>query len=122
MRVHELKVARRFKVGGIELSHAGDIELDADELVTFTAASGSELDVTRKSWGYYATPSLNGRLREHGLRAALAAGGEPARMYLLLVEDGEEQAFNDYLASEGMRVVAWLDSDAAVAEAERRLR
>jgi hypothetical protein len=94
--------------------------------VTFRTGSATEFDVTRKSWGYYATPSLNGRLREHGLRAALAVGvprsdGEPERMYLLLVEAGREDDFRTYIDAEHMRVVGWLDTDAAIADAAQRL-
>ncbi len=42
-------------------------------------------------------------------------------MYLLLVEEGQESAFEEYLEREGMRVVAWLDDDESVAAAARRL-
>ncbi len=71
--------------------------------------------MTRKSWGYYASPSLNGRLREHGLRAALALG---------VPRDGDDGAADVPAAGRGrarrttsrptwsaeeMRVVAWLD-------------
>lgn len=128
MRVERVEPPREFEVGlrGGVLTHAANLELAPDEIVTLVTPSGTQLDITRKEWGYYATSSLNGRLREHGLRAALAVGmpraGEPAeRMYLLLVEEGREQAFDSYLEAEGMRVAAWLDDDGHVAEAARRL-
>ena len=128
MKVTPIEPPRTFGVGlrGGTLDHVADVELGHDEVVTFRTASETEFDVTRKSWGYYATPSLNGRLREHGLRAALAVGvpradGEPERMYLLLVEAGREDDFQTYIDAEGMRVVGWLDTDAAVAGAARKL-
>jgi hypothetical protein len=43
-------------------------------------------------------------------------------MYLLYVEDGRESDFEEYVAAENMEVVAWLDSDEAVADAASRLR
>ena len=52
-------------------SDCGRIALAPDEQVTFTTEAGGEYDVTRKSWGFYATPSINGRLKTFGLRAAL---------------------------------------------------
>jgi hypothetical protein len=120
---------REFAVGrhGARLRHVGDAWLESDEVLTLRTDSGTEVDVTRKEWGYYGSPSLNGRLRDHGLRAALAVGvpreGETApRMYLLYVESGREPAFEDYLEAEGMEVVAWLDSDAAVQRAAEKLR
>lgn len=128
MRFEPVEPPREFGVGrrGGRLRHVADAWLDLDEVVTLRTESGTEVDVTRKSWGYYGSPSLNGRLRDHGLRAALCMGvprdGEEApRMYLMLVEDGQEAAFEEYLAAEEMRVVAWLDSDEAVAEAARCL-
>jgi hypothetical protein len=128
VKVTPIQPPRSFGVGtrGGTLDHVADVELDPDEVVTFRTGSATEFDVTRKSWGYYATPSLNGRLREHGLRAALAVGvprsdGEPERMYLLLVEAGREDDFRTYIDAEHMRVVGWLDTDAAIADAAQRL-
>jgi hypothetical protein len=128
VKVTPIQPPRAFGVGnrGGTLEHVADVELGDDEVVTFRTASETEFDVTRKSWGYYATPSLNGRLREHGLRAALAVGvprsdGEPERMYLLLVEAGREDDFQTYIDAEHMRVVGWLDTDAAIADAAQRL-
>ena len=128
MRVEPVEPARVFEVGkrGGRLAHVADVALGADEQLTFVTDSGTEWDAVRKSWGYYATPSVNGRLREHGLRAVLTSGvprdGEqPARMYLMLVEAGREEDFHAYLSAEHMRVVAWLDSDEAVATVTQRL-
>jgi hypothetical protein len=128
MKLDRQDPPREFDVGrhGGRLRHVADGWLAPDEMLTLRTDSGTEVDVTRKSWGYYATPSLNGRLSEHGLRAALAVGvprdGEEAsRMYLLLVERGREQDFEAYIALEEMRVVAWLDSDEAVDRAAAAL-
>src|SRR5205807_7914264 len=72
MNVRPLPQPRRFDVGGVELAHVADVELDYDELITFRTGSGSEYDVVRKPWGYYPLPSLNRRLPSHGLRPLLA--------------------------------------------------
>ena len=119
MRVSPHEPPRTFAVGGVTIAHAADVELAPDEQVTFTTASGTELDVVRKDWGYYATSS-NRRLREHGLRMALCANDD-GRVALLLVEAGREEAFQAYLDAQPMRLLAWLDSDAAAADAARRL-
>lgn len=129
MKFEPVEPPREFEVGrrGGRLRHVGDAWLGADEVLTLRSETGTEVDLTRKSWGYYGSPSLNGRLREHGLRAALAVGvprdGEQAgRMYLLYVEDGREADFDAYLSAEEMEVVAWLDSDEDVARAAAALR
>lgn len=117
MEIDRKDPPRRFTVGadgGIALSDCAAIALSPDEQVTFTTPSGGELDVARKDWGFYATPSLNGRLPAHGLRPALCVNAKE-QLYLLLVEDGHEAAFDAYLTEQAMRVVAWLDGDDAAA-------
>lgn len=112
MRVEPLEPPREFVAGAVTIRHAADLWLEPDEQVTLHAPSGSQLDVVRKSWGYYATPSLNARLRDHGLSARLVAGAR-GLVYLLLVEDGAEADFAAYLAREGMRELCRLDDDDA---------
>ena len=74
MKITEQQPPRVFRTGRaqpIDLHDCARIQLDPDEQVTFITESGAEYDVARKAWGFYATPSLNGRLRQFGLRAAL---------------------------------------------------
>ena len=128
MRFDPVEPPREFGVGrrGGRLRHVADAWLEPDEVVTLRTESGTELDVTRKDWGYYGTPSLNRRAREHGLRAALTMGvprdDDAPRLYLMLVEAGRESEFAAYADAEEMRVVCWLDDDAAVADAVRKLK
>ena len=140
---------RSFQVGNkadpVTISDCASIELSPDEQVTFRTEKGAEYDVARKSWGYYATPSLGGRLRSFGLRPALAKN---ARFYYfdvgvlnallgsfdpsldrvgMIFEHlvfnqvrahclSQEKQFEAYLASENLRVVCWLDDEAALAQ------
>lgn len=120
MRVERLDPPREFSAGGITLHHSANVELSADEQITLVSASGTEYDIVRKSWGYYATPSTNRRLVAHGLRAALTVGAD-GRAALLLVERGHEPEFEDYVAEQRMRVLTWLDTDDAVGGAVERL-
>lgn len=109
MRIAAKSPPRRFTVKGRLLSHVADIELQPDELVTFVAGD-TQYDVARKDWGYYATPSLNRRLPDHGLRPVLVRAPE-GTAYVLLVADGGEDAFRAYLEEEGHRIVGWLDDE-----------
>jgi hypothetical protein len=121
MKVRSQDPPRAFAVGkesSITVRHCADVELEPDEQVTFVSSSGSEYDVVRKSWGYYAAGSLNGRVREHGLRAALVANAQ-GRLYLLLVERGSEADFRDYLAREEQRLLGWLDDERIAARLEQ---
>ncbi len=111
MKFTPIDPPRVFAVGHnreIEIKDCGRLELEADEQVTFVTPSGGEYDVARKSWGFYATPSLNHRLPQFGLKPALVRSGE--RLYLLLVEAGKEDEFHDYLKLQRMELVQWLDS------------
>jgi len=117
MRLVPIDPPRAFSVGRetqVTLRHVANVELEPDELVTFVTASGTEHDVVRKSWGYYATASLNGRLRDHSLRAVLVRNTSSGRGFLLLGEAGKEKDMLEYLAAEQMEVVTWLDTDAAI--------
>ena len=116
MKINERKPPRIFTAGpahSVSIKHAADIQLESNEQVTFLTESGTEFDVVKKEWGYYATPSMNTRLREHGLRAALVSN-QHAQLYLLLVEFGCESEFLAYLSSEKHRLLIWLDSDSNV--------
>lgn len=107
---------REFQVGAppqITIRDCGRIALEADEQVTFTTEAGGEYDVARKSWGFYATPSANGRLAKFNLRTALVINAA-GMLYVMLVESGCEQDFQEYLDHDGQRVITWLDTDAAV--------
>ncbi|MBM3601752.1 MAG: hypothetical protein FJX35_26460 [Alphaproteobacteria bacterium] len=111
MKLVERTPPRRFAVGHkgqeIWLNHVADVELAPDEQITLTTPGGREFDIVRKSWGYYATPSLNGRLKQFGYRSALVASGD--RRYLLLVEQDRMAEFEAYIGAQRMRVIAWLD-------------
>ena len=108
---------RRFTVGNavkFEMADCGTVELAPDEQVTFATGSGAEYDVARKDWGFYATPSLNGRLAGFGLRTVLIRNRLTDSYFVLLVERGHEPAFEAYLEQESCDVVAWLDTTEAL--------
>lgn len=112
MELNETKPPRAFMVGlrnTVEMKEAAKIFLEPDEIVTFLGAPGVEYDVARKVWGFYATPSLNYRLPKFGLRPALVKNSQ-GRWYVLLIEGDGGKAFKEYVKSEAVSIVAWLDS------------
>lgn len=111
----ELNPPRKFTVGKyvpIELSDYGKIELAPDELVTFVTEGGAEYDLGRKSWGFYATPSLNGRLKKFGFKTALVRNADD-QYFVMLVESKKMEEFEQYLMQEHSEVVEWLDERSA---------
>ena len=124
MRFVPQQPPRAFQVGPlgqITIFDHGKIELQPNEQVTFTLPHGAEYDVTRKEWGFYATPSLNGRLEQFGLRGVLIKNRGTGRFFVLLVEKGKEPAFEEYCRAENLVAVAWLDTTAALEFLEKRV-
>ena len=105
----------------VDLSDCGQMQLKADEQITFITDGGAELDVVRKSWGYYGTPSLNSRLVSFGLRTALAKN-RLNRYFVLIVEAGKEEEFFRYLEIEAMSFIGWLDNEKALGAVEAALK
>jgi hypothetical protein len=115
---------RRFTVGNsvkFDMLDCGEVQLKPDEQVTFKTASGAEYDVAAKDWGFYATPSLNGRLEQFGLRGVLIRNRDTSRYFVLLVERGHEPQFDAYCVQENLAVIAWLDNTAALDKLADRL-
>ena len=109
---------RNFPVGNadIQLSHVADIDLEPDEMVTFITDGQREYDVCRKSWGYYATPSLGGRLRAFGWRAAVMRNILSRHCFVVLVQEDMEDEWLAYMISERQELVLWIDDFDALSE------
>ncbi len=116
---------RVFTVGRAEkfnVKDCGQIELKPNEQITFKTESGSEYDVARKEWGYYATPSLNARLTSFGLRTALIKNEESKRYYIFLVEKDKEKDFQNYIKVHGSKLICWMDNDEDLSKIERLMK
>ncbi len=124
MKLTPIKPPRTFSVGFgkiIQLKDCAHIELEADEQVTFTTESGAEYDVARKNWGFYATPSLNGRLERFNLRGVLVKN-RINQFFVMLVERGHEPEFEEYLRVESLNVICWMDETSKLEHLERKLK
>jgi len=123
MRIQYTRPSRKFRVGfkdKVELTEVAKISLESDELITFTGAGGVEYDITRKEWGFYATPSLNSRLPEFHLRPALVKNSR-GQWFMLLVEEGHEAEFETYCRNQELLRAAWLDDEKTLESLERAL-
>ena len=106
--------------GDVQLTEVAKIALKPEEMVTFMGPAGSEYDLTRKTWGWYATPSLNYRLPKFGLRAVLVKNPQ-GRWFVLLLEGDGGPSFKKYCEHEGVKIVAWLDDEATLVKIEQAL-
>ncbi len=111
MKVIENRPPREFEAGygsGIIIKDCAHIELAVDEQVTFESEGGAEYDVARKSWGFYATPSINGRLEGFGFQTFLVKN-RVGRFYIMLVERDREGDFKQYVLQERLTVCGCLN-------------
>ena len=105
------KTPRKFMVGkhgAIELSDMGSINLAPNQQLTFLTDRNREYDVVRKSWGFYATPSINVRLKKFGFKTALVRNTK-GQIYVMLVEEDKMEDFFSYLEKDENYLIEWLD-------------
>ena len=107
--------------GKILIKDSASILLQPNEQVTFKTDSGAEYDLVRKNWGFYSTPSLNGRLSSFGLRGALIKNRITNKYFILLVAKGKEALFDEYCNLENLAVITWLDCEKALKDLEKKL-
>ena len=113
MQFKKIEPPRIFSVGAddskFELSHVMDVVLGHDEQITLKSENGGEFDICRKSWGYYATPSINYRLKHFGYKTCLVESS--GRRYVHLVERDQIEIYLKYLIDQDMKIISWLDED-----------
>ena len=111
MEIEKKTPPRKFSVGleNIKISHVANIHLENDQMVTFVTNDGTEYDVIKKNWGYYATPSLGGRLRKFSLKAAIMRNIDTRQCFIILAHENRIDLLHDYMTKERQEIVMWLD-------------
>jgi len=110
MLIKKNEPPRKFTVGknsNIMITDAASIILGGDEQVTFMRGN-KEFDVCSKNWGFYATPSINGRLKSFGYKACICSNPE-AKIFILLVDNDKLEEFYKYIDEEALEILAWID-------------
>tara|TARA_Y100001970_G_C14135961_1_gene804282 strand:- start:440 stop:775 length:336 start_codon:yes stop_codon:yes gene_type:complete len=109
MKILKKKPPRKFYVGNnIELKDCAKIYLNPNEQVTFLTTKKQEYDVCKKDWGFYATPSINGRLKSFNFQTALIKNIKTKKIYIFLIEKGKQKKFYKYIKKEKCKVIKWL--------------
>jgi len=96
-----VKLNRNFVVGGnknIYINEKAKIYLKNNEQVVFLDQS-SQYEIVKKNWGFYATPSINKRLKKNKFRTFLVIN-KKKNIYLMLVNKSKIKIFNNYLKNE----------------------
>ncbi len=107
MKIKIRKKPRIFNVNvgntKIQLKDTAKIMLNKNEQVTFKYLN-SEYDVAKKDWGYYATPSINGRLKKFGFRTYLIKNKRD-KLYIFLVHKNKMRAFKKYCKYDNQKII-----------------
>ena len=105
------KSERKFKVGfdnNIIISDLGKIALLENEQVSFTDESDRSFDVTRKSFGYYLTSSIEPRLADNKYKVSIVQSRITRRYFILLVMEEKLLDFENYCHHEKLEHITWI--------------
>tara|TARA_B100001057_G_C22713751_1_gene896903 strand:- start:409 stop:765 length:357 start_codon:yes stop_codon:yes gene_type:complete len=92
----------------ILLKDCGEITLKNDEQVTFVNRyKKNQYDIVKKAWGYYATPSINSRLKKNNFDAHIVQNNLTKNFFIFLVERKKKSVFTKYLKKENLEIVGW---------------
>lgn len=112
MELREKTPPREFNVGRpenpITIRDCGELWLEPNEMVTMMSPDGLRHDFTAKNWGFYATPSVNGRLKSEGFKTALVRNLK-GYVYVMCVAKSSIEEFEAYCRHEQQSVLEWLD-------------
>lgn len=110
MQIFKKKKPRKYHAGNnVFIKDCGKILLNSDEQITFITKKKNQYDLAKKNWGFYATPSINSRLKKFKFRTAIIKSLNSGKYFIFILEKGKEKAFNKYLKQENFKVILWFD-------------
>jgi hypothetical protein len=107
MKIHSNDPPRQFLIGAhhkVTIEHVANIKLESNEQVTFVGPENTEVDVVKKEWGYYLSPSINKRLNNFGLTTFLVQNSR-GNIFVMSVEPGGVAKFEQYLSETNQKVI-----------------
>lgn len=111
MKVYKRKKPRTFLVSEknrIFLKDVGKVSLNDNENLTISSTDKKNYEICRKNWGYYATPSINVRLKKNGFRTVLVKQNK--KLFILIVDNKKIKMFKRYIKLENYKIVKRLDN------------
>jgi hypothetical protein len=104
-------ISRRFNVGvknDIKIKHIKNIYLNSNEQITFISKKNREYDFVKKNWGYYATPSINGRLKKFNFITYLIKNKITNKKFIFVVYKEKKHLLKKYLKKEKLEIISLL--------------
>ena len=111
MKFKKNKTSRSFIVGikkKLKIKDVGTVYLAPDEQLAFVTENKNRYDITRKNWGFYATPSINSRLKKEGFKTALTKN-PINRIFVMIIEKENMLKFKKYCKDHKLKILFWLD-------------
>ena len=106
MKIKINKKARKFAVGlkkNTIIKDLGKVYLNDNEQLTFIRKK-SQYDLVKKNWGYYATPSINKRLKSFAFRTFITRNSF-GHIYIMIVHKEKVKQFKRYLKMDKINIV-----------------
>ena len=102
------KKKRRYNIGPVCITDVASIVLNNDEQITLMEKNYNfQYDICKKNWGYYATPSLNYRLKKNNLSSYIVKCKNNNKIFIHLVKKSKKKDYLLYLKSENMEIINW---------------
>ena len=107
MRIKKSKrVFKPNKNSKIEITDCGKIYLKNNEQVTFIF-NKKNYDFCQKNWGFYASSSINSRLKKEGFKLGLFKNKNDRR-YIYAVDTSKIKTFKSFLKKTNHTLISWL--------------
>jgi len=107
VKIKTLKKPRLFTVNDMSIKDYGKIQLNKNEMISFITKSKREYDFTAKDWGFYVTPSINGRLKKEGFKIALVKNNT-GKFFIMAVENNKKILFKKYCSNDMLKIIKWM--------------
>ena len=110
MQVKKKNKPRKFLVNkktNLIVSDVGEIKLKEKEHLTIKVQNKKN-EICAMNWGFYATSSINHRLKKEGFATAFVKNSY-GKFFVMVVNIKKKKLFNSYCKSEKIKVVKWLD-------------
>ena len=109
MRIKRRKKIRKFIVNkktNLIVSDVGEISLKNNEHLTINVLNKKN-EICAMNWGFYATSSINSRLKKEGFITALTKNSFN-KLFVMIVHVKKRKQFSKYCKKEKIKVVKWL--------------
>ena len=108
MKIKKNKKIRKFSINNkINLKDVGKIYLKTNEQVTFIHSKKQEYDLCKKDWGFYATPSINSRLKNNNFITLIIQSKKFRKFYIHIVDKKKINEHKKYLKNEKLKIIKW---------------